>query len=497
MTRRQGNTRSWPRWLLLALTLALAAPRTASADEVSEAARAAAKEKFARGVERLRAKDYGGAAVELESAHALAPYPVVLYNLGLAYEGLDRPVDALRVMKQVLAAPGNLRDERIARARRAVSELGKRVGSLALTIGESGADVRIDGTSVGTSPLPEPRALSAGAHFVEVHKVGFVPFRQEVVIVGEQSTALTVTLEPSELALAQVWIRTELPDAEVWLDGQRIAVTPLRQSIPVLAGPHAIELRRAGYHAAIERIEVGPGATAEVKLSLAVNEPAVAQSGGKLVLTSSALDDLVLTIDGQRHGLYTGPIALAPGRHDVRVERAGFFPATLRVELATGETLTQAVVMDPTPETIAAHNADVTLYGALGWTFTATAALAIGGGIAFTVFNEQSARDEEDAFFPLLEPGQPCDRTMSPSDNCRRLATEVDTARALVTSRRPVSYALFIGGGALLATGVVLLVLAPDPEAFTTKTDGLDELALSPIFAPSPHGGVLGLSGRF
>lgn len=483
-------------WWVLALTWALFATN-ASAQTPSDEERSLAKEKFARGVEHMRAENYQAAAEQFERAYAIAPYAVILYNLGIAYEKLDRPVDAVRVMKQVIDEPGNLRPERVTRANETVATQSKRIGMLIIEIDRDGADVRIDGDSIGQSPIAVPRALGSGTHFVEVLKKGFAPHRKEVRIGGERTETLEVTLEATELAFAQLWIRTDLPAAEVWLDGARIAQTPLEQSVPVLPGPHAIELRRSGYHTVIKRVEVGPGATAEIKLTPAVDEDAVNKEGGTLTLASTALENLVLTIDGKRHGVYGGAIALAPGQHEVTVERAGFFPSTLSVHIARGGRLEREVVMDPTPETIADHNADVTLFTALGWTFTATAVLAIGGGIGFTVYNENSAEDEEDAFFPLLEPGQICDPATTPDPSCTDIGTRVDVARENLRSRRPVSYAMFIGGGALLATGITLLVLAPDRDAYAPKTEGLDELALRPIVVPTPEGGFVGLSGRF
>lgn len=485
-------------WLLVLLGLLL--PSIASAQAVGDADREAAKERFARGVERMRAQDFVGAAEQFEKAYEIAPFAVILYNLGIAYDKLDRPIEAVDALQKVIDAPGNLRADRVARAKEIVAEQNKRIGRLLVTVDQPGAEVRIDGNGVGNTPLPGPHPVGAGTHFLVVLKSGFAPFRKEVKVAGQATETVSVTLEPTELAFAQIWVRTSLPQTEVWLDGTQIGVTPLEQSFPVLPGQHAIELRRVGYHSVIKRIDVGGGATAEIEITPAIDEAAVRAEGGTLSLAADELENLVLTVDGKRHGVYAGAIALAPGAHDVTVERAGFFPTTLRVHIGKGGRLERRVVMDPTPETIADHNANATLFTALGWTFTVAGVLAAGGGVGFTLWNENSAKDAEDNFLPFLAPGQLCDAD-SPAiydeRECTTRGERVDAARASRNDRRVGTYVLFIGAGALLATGITLLVLAPDSDKYKPESDGLDELGLMPIVAPGPDGGFVGISGRF
>ncbi len=459
-------------------------PATATAQAVSDADRKAAKQRFARGVERLRAEDYHSAAEQFEKAYELAPFAVVLYNLGITYAKLDRPVEAAEAMQKVLAAPGKLRAERLIRARQILDEQAGLLGRLAVTVDQAGAEIRVDGSTVGRSPMASPAKLRAGAHFVEVVKRGFAPFRKEVRVAARASEKLAVTLETTELAFAQIWIRTELPDVEVWLDGTRIGQTPLEQSLPVLPGDHEIELRRIAYHSVIKRLSLGAGATAEVKASPSIDEDAVRSEGGTLALRAENPNSLVLSVDGKRHGVYGGAIALPPGRHDVRVERAGFFPATIRVHLTKGGRLERQVLLDPTPETVAEVQADETLFTALGITFLGVGALGIGGSVAFTLLNEKSKTDAEDDFFTN-------DCVGKRSELCQGFAVDSEDAKG----RRPIYAVLFGLSTVALATGITLLIIAPDGDQYTPDTDGLDELAIVPVV--TPYGAHLGVRGRF
>ena len=362
-----------------------------------------ARELFVRGVERMKVDDWSGALTQLEEAYQIAPYAVILYNMGIAYEQLDRPVDAVRTMNKVLASPGTLKSERVARAKESVAEQSKRIGKLTVAVSESGASIRIDGREIGKTPLSEPALVNAGTRYIEVFRSGFVPYRRELNIAGGSAEKMDVALTASDKPLAQIWVRTDLPDAEIWLDGKRIGITPLEQSLPVEPGEHRVELKRRGYDDARDLIDVGPGATANVRLDPRQNEDAIRTQGGLLELVGEAPDDLVLTIDGKRYGPYAGSIALAPGAHDLTIERAGFLPANIRVSIASGSTTTRDVLLDPTPETVADHNAEVALYRGLGWTFTAVGAAALAGGVGFMVWNESDISDREAAYNPKLE----------------------------------------------------------------------------------------------
>ena len=76
----------------------------------------------------------------------------------------------------------------------------------------------------------------------------------------------------------------------------------------------------------------------------------------------------------------------------------------------------------------------------------------------------------------------------------------IDEATALddAVARRPLSALFFAGGGALLVTGIVLLIVGPDADKYTPSSDAGDELAhVQPIIAPATDGGMLGMRASF
>jgi tetratricopeptide (TPR) repeat protein len=93
-TARQA-TRLAPYLMLLALMV----PAPARADGPTPAARTRAAELFKNGAEAYRKGNFQGTVNLLKEAYALDPQPVILYNLGRAYEGLgdgDAAMDAYR-----------------------------------------------------------------------------------------------------------------------------------------------------------------------------------------------------------------------------------------------------------------------------------------------------------------------------------------------------------------------------------------------------------------
>ena len=125
-------------------------------------------------------------------------------------------------------------------------------------------------------------------------------------------------------------IETDPPGAAVSLDGQSAGQSPVAL-LTVRPGVHMVRVARDGYAPAGLTLEVRNG---EPLLPLRfVMEPL----GAKLRVLSEPANALV-RVDGQAVG--TTPIEsldLAPGHHDVRVERRGYTPATHAVEGKGGQ----------------------------------------------------------------------------------------------------------------------------------------------------------------
>jgi hypothetical protein len=70
-------------------------------------------------------------------------------------------------------------------------------GTVSVTVTEAGAEVVVDGSGVGTTPLAEPLRLGTGRHLVEVTKEGFHKWQRRVEVFRQSDTPVEVRLLPS------------------------------------------------------------------------------------------------------------------------------------------------------------------------------------------------------------------------------------------------------------------------------------------------------------
>jgi TolB-like protein len=75
-------------------------------------------------------------------------------------------------------------------------------GSLVLDVREAGARVKIDGRTVGVTPLGR-QTLTMGPHEVVVEKPGFLAFARTVDVLADQVAVEAVTLVPNEAFIAE------------------------------------------------------------------------------------------------------------------------------------------------------------------------------------------------------------------------------------------------------------------------------------------------------
>ncbi len=374
----------------------LAAPLRADAQPAPASATsdAEAKALFGGGVARFEAGDLQGAREAFERAYAAAPYPIVGYNLGLTLEALGDPVGARDVLSRVVAAPGTVRPDRITRARKAVAEAQARIGTIAVRVDVTGATVRAG----SRSPVPAPATVevAAGEVSIEVVAEGHRPEYRVVTVGGGERRDVEVHLEPTAARLAQVRVRTALPDATLLVDGVAVARAPFLSTIALEAGTHRVEVGRPGYVAAAETLVLASGGTAEVTLEPREDPAAIATSGGKLVLHVSPPDASVV-VDGTRRDLGPAGIALAAGRHAVTLRRSGYDDAQTMITVVPGGRVDRVVSLVPTPETRAAEADAASSQRTVGWIVGgAGLALAAAGGVILGVNAANSSGLEEE-----------------------------------------------------------------------------------------------------
>ncbi|MBW2461727.1 MAG: PEGA domain-containing protein [Deltaproteobacteria bacterium] len=326
------------------VTLAVAAaPAPASADENSMA-----RVYFEQGNEALtRGMNARGPRKTRFLQQALESYMQslqivrtrnVVYNAGVALEGLERDDEAFGYFREYLEFP-NLSAEEQAEATTKLTALRQRVAVVMIVSTPPGAEVRIDRRDLaveGTTPLEV--AVSAGNHRIFVSAEGYVD--GEATVMGatgrRERVAVELNAEPIALVIHAEGVGTVL------LDGH--PVDPSGE-LRVMPGEHVI---RFGDAPPIE-VTLRPG---EGRREVRFEAPQNAPTG--MLAVSTNVDDASVFVDGEI--LNTGrelETSVASGPRTIRIEAPGYAPATRRVDVpANGEArLTVQLEVDVGDET--------------------------------------------------------------------------------------------------------------------------------------------------
>lgn len=479
------------------LTAALCfTPLTAHA-QASDAAKAEVAKRFDRGVALFDEGDNAGALAEFKHVYSTMPNAVVLYNIGLVYAAMGRPVDAVDALRSVVDDK-SLSSAQHERAVRTLADQEARIGRLTVTTIPPGARISIDNVDVATTPLTAPLRVAAGSHVVGAVAAGYALARKEVVVAGNADATLELQLVRADAERdANLMVRSRLPAGEVLVDGKLAGKTPLAASLSIPAGRHTIELRRAGYVTAKQTIDLSEGATGEVLLEPTIDSKALNTEGVFFALDVGR-KDAELYVDQERLGPYKAPIRLPTGPHRVRVEAAGFMPLERDVTLEGGKNNVLSAKLEPTPETRAAHDENVAFHRTWGIIGIGAGVLLAGGGAAYLGVNA-SAKD--DARKALDQANQELDNEAPPhcdisgGNSAQECNDYVDEKLQEYDSAKGRDMIGFVGigvGAAALVTGVVFLLTGESAGEYGTRGQA-PRLALT----SGPTGFGAGLSGSF
>lgn len=223
-------------------------------------------------------------------------------------------------------------------------------GRLAVdTGGVAGAEVSLDGRTVGVTPLAAFEA-EAGVREVRVRAGGYEELRARVTIEGRgKDQRLAVTLVPLPApppgpplppAPALLVLRSEPPGARVEVDGAGRGETPLE--VRLEAGrAHRVRLTKEGHDDAEATVELRAGQRREETVRLA---PQLGE-----VRVAARPPDAELLVDGQPAGRADQTLRLLAVPHEIEIRREGYetvkqavtprpgFPQTVSVALKSRE----------------------------------------------------------------------------------------------------------------------------------------------------------------
>jgi tetratricopeptide (TPR) repeat protein len=174
--------------VLLALLAQASSPAADAQDR--EKARGLLKE----GTALYRKHDYASALGKYEAAYATYPSPKLWFNIGQANRDLGRPVEALAAFEKFLALAIDASPDNSEEARSSATELQKKLGQLRIECQTAGAEISVDGKSIGRAPLPNPVWATPGRHQVSAVQEGTAPAIESVVVAAGTAENVVIRL---------------------------------------------------------------------------------------------------------------------------------------------------------------------------------------------------------------------------------------------------------------------------------------------------------------
>ncbi len=389
-----------------------ASPSPVGAPAPSTAVKAEARERFDLGLGLFEKGENAAALAEFKRAYDLIPNVMVLYNMGLVYAAMNKPVEAVDVLGQVLAPDaGALGAAQRQKAQRVRDAQVARIAEV-LVVTNQPATIEIDGVEAGRTPLARPLRVASGTHVVSAVAPGTLPTRREVTLAGQVTETVTLTLQPTESGSAHLVLTVAVPGADVLVNDKPVGQTPLPASVAVPPGPTRVEVRRAGYRTASKTVRLDEGARGTMDLTLEEDPGAPATLKGSLRVAVSD-SGAEARIDGVATPMATGtPVPIIAGPHSLRIVRAGFEPFEQRIEIIAGKETSLAVSLVPTIETKAANQESARARRVVGWSTVAGGALVAAGGVIYAVLT----RDDISQAQTQLDGQLALERT--PTANC-------------------------------------------------------------------------------
>jgi len=220
----------------------------------------------------------------------------------------------------------------------------KTTGSISVSSSPSGANVYLDNTYKGITPLTITD-VSQGYHSIEYRLDGYKNcFKSVQVTAGETSDAYC-DLQPIPPATGSISVSSSPSGASIYLDGAYEGRTPeiIRSVSP---GDHTIKLERDGYYDWSTTVGVTAGATSYVSAPLS---PIPYPTVGFISVTSSP-SGAYIYLDGSYKGTTPKTLSgVSSGAHTIELERSGYNDWKTTVRVTAGGTSYVSASLGPIP----------------------------------------------------------------------------------------------------------------------------------------------------
>ncbi len=291
---------------------------------------------LAAGDKATRAKDFAGALTHYQAANQAVPsaraemgVADALYNQGKLGESYETYADVEQTYGPKLgAAEKGLATKRM-------KEMALKTGWLSIRVSEPGAEVDVDGASIGNSPVPALKRVAVGPHAVHITKAGFQPFDASTNVPADDKAILEATLAPAAQQGHVVVHASGTEPLRVLVDGVDVGATPWEGDLA--PGQHTISGRSSSSTAEAQTVQITAGSKTAIDLvsSATAAHLQIRTNDGKGIIY---VDGVV-----KGEGAFEGDVA--PGPHTFVVSREGYERFERSVTLAERQTDAETVTL--------------------------------------------------------------------------------------------------------------------------------------------------------
>ena len=214
-------------WLLVPQVTMAQSKGTADEDSAKAAVR------FQQAVELYREGSYEGALAEFRKAYQISPSYRVLYNIAQTQYALHDFVGAQKSLMQYMAeGRGEIPADRRGQVDEMLAKLEERTAHLQISTNVTGVDIRVDGVSVGTSPLSGLVPVNVGTRKVSAFKTGAPEAVRMVTVAGKESVKVELQIDESIVTSAAPAPSAVPPSASLIDKTQPRAVSLIKTTQP-------------------------------------------------------------------------------------------------------------------------------------------------------------------------------------------------------------------------------------------------------------------------
>jgi PEGA domain len=197
---------------------------------------------FKSGVTLYKEAKYAEALAEFERAYEIAPHPLVLYNIAGCHRELSHYAESVKYSRRFLEeGKGVVPKSRLETARTELDAVLARIARVSVSVeGSEGAELLLDGESLGTMPLEMPLVLAPGEHRLVARAEGYRDAERTLRTASgdEVDVALTLTRLPKKPP------RVAVRDPEVKVKAKVIAPVARAQRHFAIGAGFGTNLRR-------------------------------------------------------------------------------------------------------------------------------------------------------------------------------------------------------------------------------------------------------------